>query len=123
MPRLDQEPKAQPRTLSEVMSLAAAMEREASQRYAALAAQMRRRGDRALAATFEAMLEEERDHLAAIERWSREVTQLPPGKASDAWLLPPEIARSWDEVMDSVLLTPYRALSIAVLNEERGFAF
>ena len=123
MPRLDQEPKVKPRTLNEVISLAAAMEREAGQRYVALAAQMRRRGDHGLAATFEAMLEEERDHLAAIELWSREVTEHPTGEVSDTWQLPPEIARSWDEAMDSALLTPYRALSIAVINEERGFAF
>lgn len=123
MPRLDQEPKVRPRTLNEVMSLAAAMEREAGQRYAALAAQMRRRGDHGLAATFEAMLEEERDHLAAIERWSREAIEPPAGEISDTWQLPQEIARSWDEAMDSAVLTPYRALSIAVTDEERGFAF
>lgn len=123
MTRLEQEPRTRPRTLEDVMSLAAAMEREAAQRYAHLAEEMKRRGDHGLAATFEAMLEEERDHLAAIERWSQEATQLPLGTAIDTWELPAEIARSWDEVMESAVLTPYRALSIAVVNEERGFAF
>jgi rubrerythrin len=123
MIRLDQEPKAQPRTVEEVTSLAAAMEREAAERYTHLAAEMKQRGDHGLAATFEAMVEEERDHLAAIERWSQKATQQPPGTASDTWELPAEIARSWDEVRESALLTPYRALGVAVINEERGFAF
>jgi rubrerythrin len=105
------------------MSLAAAMEREAGQRYAVLAVEMRRRGDFGLAATFETMLEEERDHLTAIERWSKEVAPLPLSRASDIWELPAEIARSWDELVVSAALTPYKALSVAVQNEERGFAF
>jgi rubrerythrin len=123
MKPLEQEPTARPRSLHELMSVAAAMESEAVRRYAQLAEQMTRRGDHGLAATFQAMLEEERDHLGGVEHWSREVTGLPPGEAAQPWQLPAEIARSWDEVAGSALLTPYRALSIAVLNEERGFAF
>jgi rubrerythrin len=123
MTRLDQEPKARPRTLEDVMSLAAAMEREAGQRYAVLAVEMRRRGDYGLAATFETMLEEERDHLTAIERWAKQVAPLPLSRASDIWELPAEIARSWEELVVSASLTPYKALSVAVQNEERGFAF
>jgi rubrerythrin len=123
MTRLRQEPQARPQTLEEILSLAAAMESEAVARYGQLAAEMTRRGEHALAATFEAMLEEERDHLAGIEHWSRKVTGTAPERAATSWILPPEIASSWDEVAASALLTPYRALSIAVVNEERGFAF
>jgi rubrerythrin len=123
MTRLDQEPRVHARTLKDVIGLAAAMEREAGARYARLAVEMKRRGDHGLAATFETMIEEERDHLAAIERWSIEATQAPPSEARFSWELPPEIARSWDEAMESATLTPYRALGIAVVNEERGFAF
>src|SRR5581483_5285736 len=123
MTSLDQEPKVRPRTLDDVIGLAAAMEREAGDRYARFAAEMRRRGDHGLAAVFEAMIEEERDHLAAIERWSAAAARVSPAETRYAWELPPEIARSWDEAMESATLTPYRALSIAVVNEERGFAF
>jgi rubrerythrin len=123
MTRLQEEPKAKPRSLEDVMSLAAAMEREAGQRYAVLAVEMRQRGDFGLAATFETMLEEERDHLTAIERWSKEVAPLPLSRASDIWELPAEIARAWDEIVVGATLTPYKALSVAVQNEERGFAF
>lgn len=121
MKPLEQKPEARPRTLHELMSVAA--ESKAVRRYAELAAQMTRRGDHGLAATFQAMLEEERDHLGGIEHWSRAVTGRSPDDIAQPWQLPPEIARSWDEVVGSALLTPYRALSIAVLNEERGFAF
>jgi len=106
-----------------MMSLAAALESEAVTRYEQLAAAMTGRGEHGLAATFKAMLEEERDHLAGIERWSRELTGAAPAVAATSWVLPPEIANSWDEALASALLTPYKALSIAVLNEERGFAF
>lgn len=123
MPLLEQEPKARPRTLGDVIGLAAEMEREGVRRYAELGAEMKRRGDHGLAAIFETMLEDERDHLAAIEHWSREAAQRLPASATQASMLPAEIARSWSEAMASAVLTPYRALSIAVQNEERGFAF
>ena len=123
MKRLEQEPLARPRSLPELMSLAAAMEREAVRRYGQLAAEMAQRGDHGLAATFQAMEEEERDHLDGVERWSRTLTGTLPRETTQLWELPPEIARSWEEAAGSARLTPYRALSIAVVNEERGFAF
>jgi rubrerythrin len=123
MTRLKHQPAARPRTLHELMSLAAALEGEAIRRYGQLAAEMGQRGDHGLAATFAALLEEERDHLKGIERWARAATGLPPAPTPQPWQLPPEIAGSWDDIAGSALLTPYQALSIAVLNEERGFAF
>jgi rubrerythrin len=123
MTRLERQPTARPRTLHELMSIAAAMESEAVRRYGQLAADMTKRGDHGLAATFQAMLEEERDHLDGIERWSRAMTGLAPAATAQVWQLPAEIARSWDEIAESAVLTPYQALSVAVLNEERGFAF
>jgi rubrerythrin len=121
--RLDQEPKARPRDLPELMSLALAMEQEAVRRYSELAAHMEKLGESALAATMLALLEEERDHIAEITRWCSKLTGGPPNFAERPWVLPPEIGRSWEEATASARLTPYRALGIAVLNEERGFAF
>jgi rubrerythrin len=123
MKRLDEEPRARPRDLPELMSLALAMEEEAVRRYTRLAADMEKVGELGLAATFLALIEEERDHVAEITRWSGELTGAPPAAASRPWTLPPEIARSWNEAAASMRLTPYGALSIAVHNEERGFAF
>ncbi len=120
--RLEKEPQARPRTLTELMSLAAAMEDEAVIRYAQLADLMERRGEHGVAETFRTLLEEERAHVDEVARWSVELTGAPPQHVL-TWELPPEIARSWDEVSESALLTPYRALGIAVINEERGFAF
>lgn len=118
---LSEEPGARPRGIAELMGLAAAMEAEAMARYAQLAAEMERQGDAALAATFRAMLEEERRHVAQVTAWSVAATGAAP--AAVQWELPSEIARSWEDVAGSALLTPYRALAVAVLNEERGFAF
>lgn len=118
---LSEEPTARPRSLAELMSLAAAMEREALSRYALLAQEMDRQGDAALAATFRALIEEERDHMAQVADWAMRATGAP--LTAPCWELPQDIARSWDEVAGSALLTPYRALALAVLNEERGFAF
>jgi len=105
------------------MGLALAMEEEAVTRYTRLAADMEKLGEPALAATFLALIEEERDHVSEITRWSSDLTGALPRAASRPWELPPEIARSWNEASASARLTPYRALSIAVHNEERGFAF
>ena len=105
------------------MGLALAMEEEAVARYTRLAADMEKIGDPALAATFLALIEEERDHVSEITSWSSKLTGALPRAASRPWELPPEIARSWNEASASACLTPYRALSIAVHNEERGFAF
>jgi rubrerythrin len=123
MQRLEEEPKARPRDLAELMSLASAMEEEAVRRYDGLAADMEKIGELGVAGTFLALVEEERDHVAEINRWSIELTGALPLPASRPWTLPPEIGRSWAEVAASTRLTPYRALSIAVHNEERGFAF
>jgi rubrerythrin len=123
MQRLEEEPKARPRDLAELMSLALAMEEEAVRRYDGLAADMEKIGELGVAGTFLALVEEERDHVAEINRWSLELTGALPAPVSRPWTLPPEIGRSWAEVAASTRLTPYRALSIAVHNEERGFAF
>lgn len=119
--KLTEEPSARPRSIGELTGLAAAMEAEAVARYEQLAAEMERQGESVLAATFRTLLEEERHHDAQVAAWSLEATGAPPAAAR--WRLPADIARSWQEVADSALLTPYRALAIAVLNEERGFAF
>lgn len=118
---LSEEPGARPRSIAELMGLAAAMEAEAVARYGQLAREMERQGETALAVTFRAMLEEERRHGQQVTAWSMEATGAAPPAA--AWELPADIARSWDEVAGSALLTPYRALAVAVLNEERGFAY
>ena len=122
MKRLSEEPKVQLRDVPQLLGLAMAMEETVAQRYHRLAARMERLNEREVAGTFSALVEEQRDHIEEIARRSIELTASPPPPA-DPRGLPSEIARSWDEAEASALLTPYRALGVAVDNEVLAFAF
>jgi rubrerythrin len=121
-PLLARNPEPGPVTLAVLVGIATAIEREALARYAALARIMQRRGEPELAAAFERMLAEEREHAAAVGRWSAGLGTPPPDVAQFSWRLPPDLAGSWDEAAASALLTPYRAFALAVDNEQRAFA-
>jgi rubrerythrin len=103
-----------------LLELARAMEARAARRYRELAARMRLGGEERLAGIFDFFAGIEDKHAQQIEERSR---RLPAERVSDVGLpqsLPEEFD---DEEGDSRLLTPYRALAIAVRNEERAFAF
>ncbi|CDX16327.1 conserved hypothetical protein [Mesorhizobium sp. ORS 3324] len=123
MKRLNEEPNVQLRDVPQLLGLAAAMEETTAQRYQKLAARMERLNEREVAGTFSALVEEQRDHVEEIARRSIELTGAAPPALTDPRGLPFEIARSWDEAEASALLTPYRALGIAVDNEMLAFAF
>jgi len=122
-PLLTVDPSAQAPDMRHLVGIAAAIESEAIRRYATLAQEMVRRGEHATAATFREMGEMEEHHREAVDRWASALNEPVPADETFAWLLPVEIAASWEEVRHSSLLTPYRALAIAVTNEERAFAF
>ncbi|MEA1648220.1 ferritin family protein [Nitrospirillum sp. BR 11164] len=121
MPLLSQEPAAAIASMDELLAIALAMEEEAVRRYLMLAE--RQRGAPDLAALFQNLADEEGHHVAAVLRSANGLLGHAPVAAPVQWHLPPDIARSWNEVEASVRLSPYKALSIAVLNEERAFAF
>ncbi|TIO52366.1 MAG: hypothetical protein E5X80_07905 [Mesorhizobium sp.] len=123
MKRLSEEPNVQLRDVPQLLGLATAMEETTAQRYQRLAARMERLNEREVAGTFSALVEEQRDHLEEIARRSIELTGAPPPALADPRGLPSEISRSWDEAEASALLTPYRALGVAVDNEMLAFAF
>jgi len=100
------------------------MEREAADRYTGLAAEMQRQNKLDLATVFAELAAAEREHVDSVERWS----QSRLGKAPDPALVRWEAPETFDsetaaEIKTSRLMTPYRALSMAVRNEERAFAF
>lgn len=107
---------------ADLLAFAAALEAEAVRRYGELADLMRRRGMPAVAATFRALAEEERDHVDGVAAWARSLDQPPPDPRAFTWALPREIAESWDDLTDRTEVTPYQALAVAVLNEMRAFA-
>mgnify|MGYP001198496656 CR=1 FL=1 len=121
-PLLSEEPVAGIHTLAELVGLANAIEQEAVARYGFLAEVMEKRGDHETAATFRSMRDLEGEHVLRVEHWASRLGQPIPPVRDFLWLLPHDIATSWDEVQNSALLTSYRALAIAVANEERAFA-
>ena len=112
-----------PKTAGELMAMALAMEREAATRYDALAGEMARHGNHALAALFDGLGAEERKHEARIGRSMGPDDGAPP-PAAFRWRSPEAMEREAEAEAGGVyLMTPYRALRLAVHNEERAFAF
>lgn len=104
----------------ELLAIAYAMEHEAGRRYGELAARMRAQGEERLAALFEFLSEVEGKHADQVAARALAIMGKPPDPALVKWELP---ERFDDADASSSLLTPYRALAIAVRNEDRAFAF
>jgi rubrerythrin len=121
-PLLTHHPETGAVTLRDLVGIANAIEQEAVRRYGQLADLMERRGERETAEAMRAMQKEERAHVTSVAHWAEELNQAVPPPEEFEWRLPPELAASWDEIAGSALLTPYRAFSIAVRNEERAFS-
>ncbi|MGY0777691.1 ferritin family protein [Azospirillum argentinense] len=123
MPLLRHEPQGGVRSLDELLGIALALEQEAVRRYTQLAALMDRRGETDTATTFRALIAEEQDHVQAVDGWAHRLGRPTPDAPAFLWRLPPELAASWEELTERTRLTPYQALSLAVVNEQRAFAF
>ncbi|HEY0941357.1 MAG TPA: ferritin family protein [Steroidobacter sp.] len=121
-PLLERNPEFGAVTLPLLVGIASAIEHEAVARYTTLVDAMERRGETDMADAFRRMLEEERLHVDAVERWAASLGQPAPDPTHFSWRLPSELFKSWDEVARSARLTPYRAFAIAVDNEQRAFA-
>jgi rubrerythrin len=111
-----------PRTLTEFMAQALAMEREAAQRYSDFADAMEIHNNREVAALFRKMAGIERMHAARImaEMGWKDTPALPSGKPSWEGFEAPETTPG-DEV--HYLMQPYHALQLALLNEQRAERF
>lgn len=123
MSLLKAEPPEPVRSLGELFALAHELETEAATRYAVLAGDMEALDLPAVAAVFRQLVEEEHGHAAHVERWAQGMTGAPLDASRLRWH-PPE---TFDEeaarrIASSRLASAYRALSMAVRNEERAFA-
>lgn len=123
MPLLKAEPAGTVTSLEELFAIAAAMEHEAATRYAEIAARMRQEGNTGLAEVFERLSADERGHLDGVVHWSRATKGQAPDPARIRWELPESFDDEGVAITDPELLSAYRALSMAVRNEERAFAF
>ena len=121
-PLLTRHPEARAVTLRDLVGIANAIEQEAVRRYGQLADLMERRGEQDTADALRAMQREELAHVSSVAQWAEELNEAVPPIDEFEWQLPPELAASWDEIAGTALLTPYRAFSIAVRNEERAFS-
>ena len=121
---LKSEPAGTLGSLDEMFALAHAMEQEAANKYGELADEMRRQGKNDLAAVFTQLVAAERDHVDSVSRWSQSRRGKAPDPALVCWEAPDTFdAETAVEIKTSRLMTPYRALAMAVRNEERAFAF
>jgi rubrerythrin len=123
MSLLKAEPPAPVKTLEELFAIAHAMEHEAATRYAEIGARMRQDDNPALAEVFERLAAEEQGHLDAVVHWSERQKGKVPDPARIRWQLPETFDDEGAGTTDPRLLSAYRALSMAVRNEERAFAF
>jgi rubrerythrin len=103
-------------SVEELMALAEAQERRAAARYDHLAARMDHFGSPETAALFRQLADMEREHAKVLSDWAG--PSAPQGSLPDG--LGEGTATDSDEIPAS--LTPYRALAIAVRNEERAFS-
>jgi rubrerythrin len=110
------------RSLDELFAIAQAMEHEAAQRYAELAARMRAEDNSELADLFERLALEEQRHESMVLNWSRQRLAKVPDPGAIRWELPETFdEETAAELASSRLINAYRALSMAVRNEERAF--
>ncbi|OAF19307.1 ferritin-like domain-containing protein [Bradyrhizobium neotropicale] len=121
---LGSEPAGSLHSLDELFALAHAMEQEAATRYTDLAEEMRRQKKVDLAEVFANLAAAEREHVDSVTRWSQSRRHKAPDPALVRWDVPDTFdAETAAEIKASRLMTPYRALAMAVRNEERAFAF
>ena len=124
MSLLTQEPDAPAATVDQLLGIAAAMESEAVWLYADLEAEMRRQGADEVAAVFARLVAMERLHVDTVAALGPALLGhgVPTFPAGEAGVRNRVVTPAADEAA-STMLTPYRALSIAVRTEERAFAF
>jgi len=123
MSLLKTEPSTPVKTLEELFAIAHAMEHEAAERYADIAGRMIEEGNPGLAAVFERLSADEKGHLDEVAHWSEQVRGNAPDPALIRWKLPETFDDEGASTTDPRLLNTYRALAMAVRNEERAFAF
>jgi rubrerythrin len=123
MTSLKREPAGRVRTLDEFFALAHAIESDAAARYIEVARQLKQQGAAHLAEVFERLAEVERGHVMEITNRAAQRGESAPPDARPPWPIPDTFDASPDEIVQSKLLTPYRALASAVRREERSFAF
>jgi rubrerythrin len=108
-------------SIEEIVAVADALERAAAERYRSLAAAMSSVGHADVANVFSELAREEEQHVLGVENLASTLLGGLPAKGMVRWILPETFDA--EEAGPAALLTPYKALSVAVRSEERAFAF
>lgn len=108
------------KSVTEVLAIADELERAAAAQYARFGQMMRQVGHDDVAAVFEALAAEEQQHVESVARLTRS-SGASGVAATKHPTLPAKL--SAEEIGSPTLLTPYKALSVAVLAEEKAFTF
>jgi rubrerythrin len=108
-------------SIEEIVATADALERAAAQRYRILADAMQRVGHTDVAEVFNELASEEEQHILSVEKLAGTLLGGLPTKDLVRWVLPETFGA--EEAGPPALLSPYKALSIAVRSEERAFVF
>ena len=108
------------RSTEDLLSVAAALERDSADRYRSLAAHLNAQGDSAIAAEFEALATIEDRHVEEVAARARALDARPGRPLPAGFRLPPACD---EEEARGATLSAYQALAFAVRNEERTFAF
>ncbi len=109
-------------TVDQLMDIATAMEHEAARRYEELSARMERHGNAEMAVLFRQLADDERQHEAQIAGWAVREGGRTPQPVAFQWRMPETFNLS-EADESGYSLTPYRALRIALHNEEQAFSF
>lgn len=105
-------------SIAAILGVAEALERAAATQYAGFAEAMRRVGHHEVAAIFADLAAEERHHVQSVLDLARAAHVAP---ATPATSVPATIGTA--EIGPFTLISPYRALSVAVQAEEKAFTF
>lgn len=110
-------PVSELRDARQLMEIAVGMEAAAARRYRQLAAAMERAGEGDLAELFGELAALEAAHEDGLGRWAEREGIADVRPAEVPWRLP----ETFDG--EELVITPYKALAVAVRNEEQAFAF
>jgi rubrerythrin len=120
---LKAEPAGTVRSLDELFALAYVMGQEAATRYRELAIEMGGQGKQDLAVLFRQLESVEREHVNSVIQLSESRNGRKPDPSLVHWKGPETFDHESIAEIFSLLMTPYRALSIAVRGEQRRFVF
>lgn len=111
-------------TPEDLFAVATAMENEAARRYRQLAARMDDVGEADLADLFRRLERMEAEHESGLGAWALRERLRPPATLGFRWDMPEGISdRALADAGGAEGLTPWKALDLAVHNEDRAFAF